>query len=291
MTEQLDNDQIVGEKRALQRVGVLYHPHIKTSAKLAQDIAAELRRLSVDVWVTLSFDADEARSRVSDSDMLIVLGGDGSMLRAARIAAGHATPVLGVNMGRVGFLSETDPENWRDILPRVFEGDFWLEERMMLRAETWRGDDLLGEYLALNDVVLSRGSLARVVRIHTKVDDGYLTTYAADGLIVATATGSTAYALAAGGPILPPELHNIIVVPIAAHLSLDRPIVLSEGANVSMIVSTDHQGILTVDGQFEFELRDGDRVEVCSSQHISRFVRLGHKSDFYRTLLARLGPK
>jgi NAD+ kinase len=145
--------------------------------------------------------------------------------------------------------------------------------------------------VALNDVVVSRGSLARVVHVKTAIDGDALTTYVADGLIVSTATGSTAYALAVGGPILPPELRNILVIPIAAHLSLDRAIVLAEGATVSMRVATDHQAILTVDGQFEFDLQDGDRVEVSASEHLCEFVRLGKPGDFYRTLLARLEPK
>jgi NAD+ kinase len=173
-------------------------------------------------------------------------------------------------------------------MPRVLSGDYWIEERMMLRACTWRDSDLLGEHVALNDVVVSRGSLARVVRLHTNIDGDNLTTYIADGLIISTPTGSTAYALAVGGPILPPELYNILVIPIAPHLTLGRAIVLSVGSRVTVHVETDHQAILTVDGQFEFELMDGDRVEVQASPHVSRFIRLGKRTYFYHTLMARL---
>jgi NAD+ kinase len=288
---QVSDADAVGKPTDFRRVGVLYHPHKPRSRDLAEELASELQARDVEAWLGMSRDDEAVRAHVADLDLLIVLGGDGSMLRAARIAAGHNTPVLGLNMGRIGFLSEMDPGNWRELLPRAFDGRFWIEERMMLEAESRRGDKLLGRHLALNDVVASRGSLARVVHLETYIDGDYLTTYVADGLIISTPTGSTAYALAVGGPILPPELRNIVVIPIAAHLSLNRAIVLAEGSTVSMRVRTDHQAILTVDGQFEFELQDGDRVEVRASEHFSQFVRLGKRSDFYRTLLTRLEPK
>jgi NAD+ kinase len=137
--------------------------------------------------------------------------------------------------------------------------------------------------------VVSRGSLARIVRLVTHIDGSYLTTYAADGLIVSTATGSTAYALAAGGPILPPELDNLLIIPIAPHLSMNRAIVLGKEDVVGVEVHTDHQAILTVDGQFEYDLQDGDWVTVQAGAHPSRFVRLQNRTYFYRTLMDRLG--
>jgi NAD+ kinase len=207
------------------------------------------------------------------------------------MTAEHSLPIIGVHMGHLGFLSELTPKTWRDLMPRVLDGDYWVEERMLLEAESWRDSTLLGKHLALNDVVISRGSLARVVHLTADIDGDLLTTYVADGLIISTPTGSTAYALAVGGPILPPELRNILVIPIAPHLSLGRAIVLSEGSTVCVRVATDHQAILTVDGQFEFELQTGDHVDVCASEHVSRFIRLGKRSYFYHTLLARLAPK
>jgi NAD+ kinase len=190
-------------------------------------------------------------------------------------------------MGRLGFLAEVEPTEWEDVWPRVLGKDYWIEERMMLYAEYQRGRESQG-YEALNDVVISRGSLARIVRLETHIDGSYLTTYAADGLIVSTATGSTAYAFAAGGPVLPPQLKNILLLPIAPHLSLDRAIVLAQGAVVKILVHTDHQAILTVDGQFEYELEDGDVVTVQASRHSSRFVRMQDRTYFYRTLMERL---
>jgi NAD kinase len=158
----------------------------------------------------------------------------------------------------------------------------------LLVTQYHRGETCRGQYVALNDVVVSRGSLARMVRLETRIDGSELTTYAADGLIVSTPTGSTAYALAVGGPILPPQLKNILLLPIAAHLSMDRAIVLAQGAIVKIQVQTDHQAILTVDGQFEYELLDGDWVTVQASRHTSRFARLQDQTYFYRTLMERL---
>jgi len=277
-----------GHAPTLHRVGVLYHPKISASDQLAEDIATRLQQLGAQTWVGSTWDEDAVRAQTSQLDLLVVLGGDGSMLRAARMGAQHGVPIVGINLGRLGFLVEIRPDEWRELLPRILDGGYRIEERMMLKAESHRGEELLGQHDALNDVVVSRGSLARIVRLHTHIDGDHLTQYVADGLIVATATGSTAYALAAGGPILPPTLKNILLIPIAPHLSMERAIVLDQGATVDMRIVTDHQAILTVDGQFEFALLDGDRVTVKASSHVARFVRLQPPSYFYRTLMERL---
>lgn len=273
------------------RIVVLHHPKIAASQPVARDIAAWLQERGVTVEVGLTWDEEQVRPLLEGADLVIVLGGDGSMLRAARMTSGSNTKILGVNMGRLGFLSEMGPENWRERMPKVLAGEYWIEERMMLQTETWRASERIARHIALNDVVISRGGLARVIRLRTEIDGDPLTTYVADGLIVSTPTGSTAYALAAGGPILPPELHNILVLPIAPHLTLDRAIVLAEGSTVRVHIRTDHQAILTVDGQFEVELKDGDHIDVCATEHVSRFIRLGKRTYFYHTLLARLEPK
>ncbi len=278
-----------GPLAPFHRVGVLQHPKLPATHVVAQEVADFLLAQDLIPWLASTWDEPTVRDMMPDLDLVIVLGGDGSTLRAARMAAPCGVPIVGLNMGRLGFLAEMSPEDWREKLPRVLAGDYWLEERMMLRAQAWRQDASLGTYDALNDVVVSRGSLARVVRIHTHIDGGHLTTYVADGLIVATPTGSTAYALAVGGPILPPELRNILLVPIAPHLSLDRAIVLSEGVQVEMRVGTDHEAILTVDGQFAFALDDGDRVVVQASPYLARFIRVQERTYFYKTLMERLG--
>lgn len=274
---------------SLQRVGVLFHPYIQASRPLARDIADFLEAQGVEAWTASSWDEATVRRQLLDHvDLLIALGGDGTLLRAGRLAAGYRVPILGVNLGRLGFLAEVSPTAWKDGLEKVLKGDYWLEERLMLDADMVRDGHVLGSYRALNDVVVSRGTLARVIRVTAYVDSSRLTTYVADGVIVATPTGSTGYALAAGGPILPPELKNMLIVAIAPHLSLDKAVVLDEGAEVWLDVETDHQVILTVDGQFEVEMRHGDRMVVRASPYAAYFVRLQDRSYFYRTLMERL---
>jgi len=283
---------ILEQKSApLRRLGVLYHPKLAATRPVAEEIVASLQQADCYTWMGSTWDETAVRGRVAELDALIVLGGDGSVLRAARMAAPHGALVIGLNMGRLGFLSEMRPENWRERLPRLLAGDYWVEERMMLRSQVYRSHDRLAQQEALNDVVVSRGSLARVVRLHTHIDGDHLTTYVADGLIVATATGSTAYALAVGGPVLPPQLKNMVLIPIAPHLSLDRAIVLALGASVEIVVETDHRAMITVDGQYELKLRDGDRVHVEASPYVSRFARVQPPSYFYRTLMERLEPR
>jgi NAD+ kinase len=166
----------------------------------------------------------------------------------------------------------------------VLLGDFWLEKRMMLCAEQWRGDLKLGDWDVLNEVVVTRGQVVRPVQLTTSIDGRFLTTYVADGLIAATATGSTGYALAAGGPILPPELRNILLVPVAPHLSIDRAIVLAEGSSVNITVKTEHEAVMSIDGQTPIPLLDGDRVEARASDHTVKFIRFQDPGYFYRNL-------
>ncbi len=273
----------------MKRFGVLHHPFIPASLPLADEIASYLKQLGYDTFRCSSWEEDTLREVVGQLDMLIVLGGDGTMLRAGRVAAGYGIPIIGVNMGRLGFLAEVLPDQWQEAVDEILRGNFWQEERLMLEATMFRNGGLLvGRYRALNDVVISRGSLARLVRINAMVDGGHLTMYKADGVIVATPTGSTGYALAVGGPILPPELKNILLIAIAPHLCLDRSVILSEGTVVTLRVDTDHQAILTVDGQFEVEMFNGDRLEVKSSPHVAVFAHIRERNYFYRTLMERL---
>jgi len=275
-------------EQRFRKIGLLHHPKIPESLRLAEEMAHQLCAWDIAPWLCSAWDEDTVACHVSDLDLLITLGGDGTILRAARIAAKHSVPILGLNLGRVGFLAEMEQGDWREKLQRVLAGEYWLEERIMLRAELQRRENPLGDFEALNDVVIGRASFARVVRLATYIDGSYLTTYVADGLIVATPTGSTAYALSAGGPILPPELRNILLIPVASYLSLDRAIVLPEGARVEVEVSTDHHAILTIDGQIHMQLEDADRVAVGTSSHTCHFLRLQDRAYFYRTLMERL---
>jgi NAD+ kinase len=256
---------------------------------MAAEMLEYIESLGASAWVRSSWDEKAITEVLAELDLLITLGGDGSLLRAARLTASRSIPILGINMGRLGFLAEVQPAEWPDRTRQTLLGHYWVEERMMLHAEHCRGETVVNVYEALNEIVISRGQLARVVRLGTHIDGEFLTTYTADGLIIATATGSTAYALAAGGPILPPELENFLLVPLAPHLSLDRALVLSKGATIQVQVSTDHTAVLTGDGQFEIELTDGDEIVVNASPWVGRFIRLQGKNYFYRTLMHCLG--
>jgi NAD+ kinase len=274
----------------MRRIGILHHPKLPQSQSLAQEIADWLAARDVSSWQASSWNEAIVGKEIESLELLITLGGDGTILRAARMGARHGVPILGLNLGRLGFLAELQPGGWQSQLSQMLGGEYWLEERMMLHAEFLQNGEFRRSFEALNEVVVSRGSLARIVRLRAYVDGGYLATYAADGLIISTATGSTAYALAVGGPILPPELHNILVIPIAPHLSLDRAVVLAKGSTVSVEVSTDHTAMLTIDGQFEVELQHEDTVVIKASPYQACFIRMQEPTYFYRTLMARLRP-
>jgi NAD+ kinase len=269
----------------ISKIVVLAHPHVVDGTQEAALISAHLEELGATAAYGLIYD-ENLRTRVQamEFDLIIALGGDGTMLRAGHLGGPCNIPILGINMGHFGFLMEVRQTQWQDILGRVLLGDYWLEKRMMLCAEQWRGDQRLGDWDALNEVVVTRGQVVRPVQLTASIDGRILTTYVADGLIAATSTGSTGYALAAGGPILPPELRNILLVPVAPHLSIDRAIVLAEGSNVTITVKTEHQAVLSIDGQPPIPMLDGDRVEAYASGHTVKFVRFQDPGYFYRNL-------
>jgi NAD+ kinase len=254
----------------------------------AEAMSAFLKEKGMDAPFGSLNDSDlRKRVKKGDFDMLIVVGGDGSVLRAGHLCAPSGVPILGVNLGRLGFMIQIEREEWREYFDKLFNGEAWVENRMMLRAEHIRAGESLGSSIALNEVVVARGQNLRPVRLTAFVDGRRLTSYVADGLIASTATGSTAYALAAGGPILPPELRNILLVPIAPHLSVDRAVVLSEGASVSIVVNSENS-VLSVDGQPPTPLMEDDHVNVTAADVTAQFVRFGDPGYFYRNLTAHM---
>ena len=270
---------------ALHRIAVVSHPHLLKAEKEAAEIAVFFEAQGLELTNgLLDDDSIKERIRAGEFDLLIALGGDGTMLRAGHLCAPNQVPILGINLGHFGFLMEIREDEWRDYLPRLLTGDYWLENRMMLCAEHWRNDRKIGAWDVLNEVVVGRGEIVRPVRLEASVDGRFLTTYVADGLIAATPTGSTAYALAVGGPILPPELRNILLVPIAPHLSIDRAIVLAEGSSVTIVMHTSHKAVISVDGQPSIHMLDGDRVEARAGDHTTQFVRFKDPGYFYRNL-------
>jgi NAD+ kinase len=260
---------------------------------VAEQIAQRLRARGIDTWMYTTWTESDVHEVAAQADLVVAIGGDGAMLRAARVCAPYEVPVLGVNMGLLGFLTEIDdPNNCEPHFDRLLAGDYWIEARMMIEAQ-WLHNGGVEIAEALNDVVISRRVVTSTVRLEMYIDRDWATTYNADALIIATPTGSTAYALASGGPILPPELLNILVVPVAPHLSMDRPIVLSQGAVVDVIPVPDKriEVVASLDGRLLWELQPGDRIRVQASEHVSRFVRMRSRNYFYRSLLDRLEPR
>ena len=271
-----------------KRPVITAYPKMPEAFAEAEAMSLFLKEKGVDAPFGSLYDGD-LRKRVKNGeyDMLITVGGDGSVLRAGHLCAPSGVPILGVNLGRLGFLIQIERQEWREYFEKLLNGEAWIENRMMLRAEHIRAGESLGTSNALNEVVVARGQNLRPVRLTASVDGRRLTSYVADGLIASTATGSTAYALAAGGPILPPELRNILLVPIAPHLSVDRAVVLSEGSSVRIVVNSENT-ILSVDGQPPILLMEDDHVDVTVADVTAQFVRFGDPGYFYRNLTAHM---
>lgn len=281
------NNNMADKAGAFKTIAVLAHPQVEEAATEAVKVARFLteRRLTA-VDGSLNDEALRQRVRANEFDLVIVLGGDGTVLRAGHLCAPVDVPILAINMGSFGFLIEVPRESWEAPLERLIADDYWFEDRMMLHTKVWRGKQLLDSWDVLNDTVIARGETLRPVHLSASMDGQAVTTYVADALIVSTPTGSTAYALAAGGPILPPELRNILLLPVAPHLSIDRAIVLAEGSHVDVTVLSNYEAVASGDGQSPLRLEAGDRVEVCASDFTVRFVRFKAAGYFYRNLVS-----
>jgi len=223
-------------------------------------------------------------------DLALVLGGDGTILHAARICAFAGVPIVGVNFGRVGFLTELEPGELREKLHYYLNGDtsVWIDKRAMLHASLEQ-DGHNEEFLALNDIVIARGTWPRVVQIKTWIDEYYYNTTFADGIIISTATGSTAYNLAVDGPLLHPQVQSTVITPIAPHLASDRSLILPPEANIKMQILTGSQdGVFSADGQMNREIKHGATITVHRSQYVTQFLRRRPPTYFYQIINAKL---
>jgi NAD+ kinase len=268
----------------VRKVGIFVAPRWRGSG-IVGGLRDVLAPQVEEVWQTSDWNDHEAQHNIEGTDAIICLGGDGSMLWAARAVVPHAVPILGVNMGRLGFLAELGPKDLMEKLPRVLGGEARVEERAMLQVTV----PVWGQtFQALNDVVVGRSLAGRPVYLDVSVDAHRLALYRADAVIVATATGSTAYSLSAGGPVLHPEARELILSPVAPHLAPARSLVLSADAVVDLVVSTHEGATVSVDGQVNRVLSSGDSVSVCRSPHVARFLRLYEPAEYYHILAERL---
>jgi NAD+ kinase len=246
------------------RIGLAYNPTIDAALELRERAAGWLSLRGIDHWISPAGDFDTLVAELPTTDALIVLGGDGTFLRAARATATVDVPLLGVNLGKVGFLSKIEANQTEAILAQVAAGDYSMDPRMAARATVYPGGGATaGEtFIALNDVVVARGTLARVVRLDVAIGSSHLATFIADGLVVSTPTGSTGYSFSAGGPILDPVARNLIVTPIAGYLSAIRSVVVSPRQIVRCRIVDATEAQISIDGREDRPLAVGDVVTV-----------------------------
>lgn len=269
----------------MKQVGILYHPRIELAKTVGIELGRFLEARGVPFWICSAWDEEEARAKMPGSNLILSIGGDGTILRAVRAIVPHVVPVVGVNLGHLGFMTELTIDTALAKLPDLLEGKGWIEERAMVQAELLSSGKVLH---GLNDVFVGRRSSVRLVRIEANVDGDLLTTYRADGLIVATATGSTGYSLAGGGPILYPEAKEMIAKPVCPHFCFDKTVVLPSWAVVVLRVITTHEAMFSLDGQVEMPLRNDEEVRVRLSPYVARFLRMQPRNYFYASLEAKL---
>ena len=271
------------------KIGIIYHPGRPESCALAETVERVVGAFGGESWLATRHDEDLLREKAPSLDTLVTLGGDGTIVRAVRAVSPFGVPILGVNLGRLGFLAEVEPEDTEGALQSLLQGAYSVEERMMLHAELWRGSELLLSSEAINDVVVARGRVSRTVRVAAEVDGHHMITSTGDGVIVSTPTGSTAYCLAAGGPIVAPDLPSMTMTPIAAHLGIASAVVIPSDRTLCLELVSGHSAVVTVDGQLDHRLEEGDRVCSEISNHVARFIRFGQDGHFYEMVLRKLG--
>ncbi len=282
----------MGENIVLKAVAIFYQGRKEAPSEVAQQLILLLQKQGYEVRsIDTRTEGEEAPDpSLKGYELAIVLGGDGTILHAARICAFVDMPIIGVNFGRVGFLTELEPHELQEKLPYYLSRDasVWIDKRAMLHA-TLDQDGHCEEFLALNDIVIARGTWPRVVKMRISIDDYYYSMTFADGVIVSTATGSTAYNLAVGGPLLHPQVQSTVLTPIAPHLASDRSLVLPPEANIQLQIFTGSQdGVFSADGQMTRKIKDGAPISVHRSQYVSQFLRRRPPTYFYQIINAKL---
>ena len=278
----------------MKKIGIIGKTGKQETIDIIKELAPWLREKGHEVYVDIENAAvlnvdGTPRSRFPELvEMIIVVGGDGTMISVARLAAEKGIPILGVNMGGLGFLTAVSRDEVYEVLERVLAEDCHVEERIMLAACVLRHSECIAEFIVMNDVVVNKGALARIIDLETYVDNTYVSTFKADGLIVSTPTGSTAYALSAGGPILYPTLSSIVLAPICPHTLTNRPIVLPDDVKIEIMLKSYNEDVfLTLDGQVGFSLRQNDIVEVRKSKYKAQLY-IPCERDYFQIIRAKL---
>jgi NAD+ kinase len=280
----------------IKRVGIVANTEKEKTALYTKSLKTWLEDKGVQVFVEAEIAAKTGirgglvwDDLALQTQLIAVLGGDGTMLRTARHVAKHNVPIVGINMGSFGYLTEVNLNEMHSTLELILTGNFLTEKRMMLDVEISRGKEFIKAGTVLNDVVINRGNLSRIVELETAINDEYLTTYKADGLIISTPTGSTAYSLSAGGPIAYPEKNLIIINPICPHTLTNRPIIIPEDSDLRVTLWSKEKGAtLTLDGQESCRIKSGDIITVKKSKYVTKLVLSPHRS-YWEILRSKLG--
>jgi len=278
----------------IKRIGVVVKPHqpdaLETLCRLSQWLNGrgiklvggpdiERERIEHETGCAVESVEPEELSRIVD--LILVLGGDGTMIATARTIGDAEVPVIGVNYGGLGYLAEFRIEELFSALAAILEGDYKLEARVMLSIELWRGPELVTKNRVLNDVVMNKSALARIIEIETHLNEQFVNSFRADGLIVSTPTGSTAYNLSAGGPVIYPSMNAIVITPICPFTLSNRPIVVADDSVIEVRLMTENQDVaLTLDGQVGFPLQAGDRVVIRKSRTTFNLVQPANRNYF-----------
>jgi NAD+ kinase len=272
----------------MKKAGIVYHPLNEGAVALAGELGGFLDSMGLRRWLCSAWEDGRLKEEVKDTDLILTLGGDGTILRAAQVAAPHGIPITGINLGRLGFMTELGAGEIKAKLPGLLAGGGWIDERAMLEAEVIAGGESCGMFIALNDVVIARGEIARIIDVEASLDGQPFTKYRADGVIVSTATGSTGYALSAGGPVMHPQAGDMLLVSILPYLSLRHPLVVPRDTEIELKVGAIHRAVLSIDGHICRELEGGSIVRTRRSQLVTRFLRACPRESFYSLLEKKL---
>ncbi|MGI2336631.1 MAG: NAD(+)/NADH kinase [Dehalogenimonas sp.] len=267
-----------------KHIGIIYHPLNKAALELGKEIAASLETYGGDYWLCSAWDSQKLKNHMEGTDLIVTTGGDGTILRAAQAALPLDIPITSVNLGKLGFMTEMPADRALELFPRILAGEGWDDYRIVLEAELIpfnAKNSPAQNFFAVNDVVAARGGIARIISVDCHIDHAHYATYKGDGVIVASATGSTGYSFAAGGPVMHPQSPEILLTPILPHLGRSYSLVIPADKTVSLEVSTNHQATLCIDGHINTELITGDVIKVRTSRHRLRFLRLNEPDSFY----------
>lgn len=276
-----------------KKISMLYKENDNSALETAIKVQDWLKNKGIEcivfhsVGIFSSFNHSEIMA-IQNSDAVVVLGGDGTMLSASRIIGGKKIPIIGINMGRLGFITEISRSDLFDILEQIFSGNYEIEERSMINAQIFRDKHIINEYLGLNDIVIGKGIMAKISDFDLIINNVHVSTIKADGIIVSTPTGSTAYNLSAGGPILHPTLKGLVFTPICPHTLSVRPLVLPDHFIIEIVISSHVRDIfLTIDGQIGFPLQKNDRVR-CRIANEKTYIIAPVSRNYFRVLREKL---